>query len=173
MTHSSTSFRPSTTWSTLLLRDAGSAPRRFDPSTPLHEQVLIRSTGTPSSCWLFQGAHDDSGYGCVRFKQTNYRVHVVMYKAAFGDIPDGLHLDHLCRVRDCCNPDHLEAVTLTENSYARSRWVGNGLPRTTHCRRGHEWTEENTYLRPDGDGRQCRACIEIRWRHQAEMARGG
>ena len=96
-----------------------------------------------------------------------------MYEAAFGDIPDGLHLDHLCRVRDCCNPDHLEAVTLTENSYARSRWVGNGLPRTTHCRRGHKWTEENIYRRPDNSYRMCRACIEIRWRRQAEAKKVG
>lgn len=60
-----------------------------------------------------------------------------------------LHVDHRCRNPLCCNPDHLEMVTNAEN---RRR------ARPTHCKRGHELTPENSYIRSNGSGKQCRQC---------------
>lgn len=72
-----------------------------------------------NGCWIFLGARTKAGYGMVgrgRRGEGNVYVHRLMYEAFRGPIPDGLHLDHLCRVRECCNPDHLEAVTQAENN---------------------------------------------------------
>jgi hypothetical protein len=77
-----------------------------------------------------------------------------MYRHLVGPIPAGLDLDHLCLNRRCCNPEHVEPVTRSENvrrELAR-RWAT--LP--THCKNGHEWTPENTVHLPKQ--RRCKAC---------------
>jgi hypothetical protein len=105
------------------------------------------------SCWLWTGMANANGYGMCNRAPTHGRLaaaHRVAYELLVGPIPDGLELDHLCRVRNCVNPTHLEPVTGAEN---RRR---AGLAKT-HCPQGHEYTTENTYLKPTG-GRQCRAC---------------
>jgi hypothetical protein len=68
-----------------------------------------------TGCWIFNGA-TSNGYGIVK-NADGYPsgAHRLMYEAAKGQIPDGLVLDHLCRVPCCVNPDHLEAVTQEEN----------------------------------------------------------
>ena len=80
-------------------------------------------------------------------------VHRLSYEAFKGPIPEGMHIDHLCRVRNCYNPEHLEAVTQAENN----RRMGLVI---THCKRGHEYTEENTIHRKGNNGRRaCRTCV--------------
>ena len=71
-------------------------------------------------CWLWQGQLDDDGYG--RFKTVpqpgtyrTVRAHRWAYQATYGPIPEDLTIDHLCGQRACVRPDHLEAVTHTEN----------------------------------------------------------
>jgi hypothetical protein len=73
-----------------------------------------------------------------------------------GPIPDGLHLDHLCKVRNCVRPSHLEAVTPREN-VMRSDGVASLNARKTHCKRGHPFSGRNLYVRPNGE-RACRKC---------------
>lgn len=68
-----------------------------------------------NGCWRWLGAHVD-GYGTIRHDHRNRVAHRVAYEALVGVIPDGLQLDHLCRTRDCVNPDHLEPVTASENT---------------------------------------------------------
>lgn len=68
-----------------------------------------------TGCWIFTGALN-RGYGRVALTPTRLMyAHRVMYLALVGDIPDGMQLDHLCRVPACCNPLHLEPVTQREN----------------------------------------------------------
>jgi hypothetical protein len=68
-----------------------------------------------------------------------------------GPIPDGLVIDHLCRVRHCVNPAHMEPVTDREN-------VFRGFAAITHCPKGHEYTADNTYIPPSTGSRECRRC---------------
>lgn len=68
-----------------------------------------------ASCWIWQGVQRRNGYGQIMWHPDTYLVHRIAYQALVGDIPDGLELDHLCRNRICCNPEHLEAVTHATN----------------------------------------------------------
>ena len=108
-------------------------------------------------CWLWTGSINESGYGLLiekaGGKQINHRAHRWSYEYHIGPIPDGLVLDHLCRVRRCVNPDHLEPVTDAENIRRGVSWNGS----KTHCKRGHEFTSENTGIQ-NGNHRFCRAC---------------
>lgn len=105
------------------------------------------------TCWLWTGYTSSDNYG--RFNVGNHRpvlAHRFAYALSGGLIPDGLQLDHLCRVRNCVNPDHLEVVTNRENTL---RGLHGQL--ITHCPRGHEYTDVNTRFRKNGH-RVCRTC---------------
>ncbi len=87
---------------------------------PLHERMMKNVSIEPNSgCWLWVGTVDLNGYArfaeVIRGKHYNRIAHRAIYTALIGPIPEGLQLDHLCRVRCCVNPQHLEPVTLQEN----------------------------------------------------------
>jgi hypothetical protein len=68
-----------------------------------------------AGCWLWTGGLDQYGYGKVRIYGRTRGVHRVAYELWVGPVPDGMQLDHRCRVRHCINPEHLEPVTVGEN----------------------------------------------------------
>lgn len=114
-------------------------------------------------CWLWTKTLAD-GYGQF-IADGNRRVgaHIYTYELLVGPVPVGHELDHLCRVRACCNPNHVEPVTDAENK-ARSPLMNMDGPNAnrvkTHCPAGHAYDEANTY-RYRG-GRYCRACKRLR-----------
>jgi hypothetical protein len=67
--------------------------------------------GYDSPCWIWQRARNNKGYGWCQRRGSESLAHRVYYIAEFGPIPDGLELDHRCRVHECVNPRHLEPVT--------------------------------------------------------------
>ena len=89
-------------------------------------------------------------------------AHRVAYEKAYGPIPEGLVIDHLCRNGLCVNPEHLEAVTRKEN-ILRGEGACAQNARKTHCKRGHELIPENLIERSDGR-RDCLLCDRIRRR---------
>ena len=66
-------------------------------------------------CWLWTGSVNSRGYGGIIIDGKYFRAHRIMYEMFKGKIPKGLEVDHLCEVRTCVNPEHLEAVTHSEN----------------------------------------------------------
>lgn len=109
-------------------------------------------------CWLWTGKiNPKTGYGSY----SNSSSHRAAWIFTNGPVPEGLQLDHLCRVRACCNPAHLEPVTRSENQL---RGLGSGLRKpTTHCLRGHEYTPENTYRPPRQNHKVCLECKRTRY----------
>lgn len=118
--------------------------------------------GDDNECWEWAGGHFSEGYGAVVIDGKTRLTHRVAYEKVVGQIPDGLGIDHLCRNRGCCNPSHLEAVT-TRVNVLRGVGVTAENARKTHCIHGHEFTPENTRVRP-GRGRECWTCHRERTR---------
>ena len=114
-----------------------------------------------SGCWIWEGALNPGGYGSVAFNGKTTGAHRVSYILEYGDIPEGLDLDHLCRVRCCVNPRHLEPVSRSENlkrGETGYNLVCEALEKH-YCPVGHPYDEENTYYRKDRPGnRGCKEC---------------
>lgn len=103
-------------------------------------------------CWQWLASLKPEGYGQFRFEGLTVYAHRMAYELEVGPIPNGLDLDHICRNRSCVNPSHLDPVTRKENIHR-----GDAMKLKSHCGSGHEYTNTNTYKRPDGY-RECRAC---------------
>lgn len=106
-------------------------------------------------CWIWQRALTHDGYGFISVNGKLRRAIRVAYEEFIGPIPEGLTLDHGCRVRACVNPFHVTPITNRENVL---KGVGPSAvhARKTHCIRNHEFTPENTIQQKNG--RRCRAC---------------
>ncbi len=137
-------------------------PNNFVNGRTFRERLFSRLIIDPGGCVLWAGATDPKGYGKISMNGRSQLVHRVMYEMFAGPIPDGLQLDHLCRVRHCANVDHLELVTPRVNTL---RGIGVSAVNAvrTHCPEGHAYDEANTYRSPCGD-RYCRACHRERER---------
>lgn len=104
------------------------------PRRPIIDRLLERVTVGDDGCWNASYLNDQ-GYGMVYsggHHSKLLRAHRVTYEHFIGPVPDGLVLDHLCRNRACCNPEHVEPVTQGENT---QRGVQKTLQ--THCKKGH------------------------------------
>jgi len=101
-------------------------------------------------CWLWTGSRDSHGYGHFKRDGRIVRAHRWFYENLVGDIGADLTIDHLCRVKLCVNPDHLEPVTRGEN-------IRRGQKRHV-CKNGHRRFPWNVY---SSNGR-CRICDKER-----------
>ena len=127
-----------------------------------NEALFWNNVHKTDTCWLWTGYINGEGYGEYKSDYLTTRlVHRISYGLDKGHLPN-LPLDHLCRHRNCVNPDHLEPVTSKVNT--RRSNVGLNSSNTTHCPQGHEYTEENTLVY--GGKRVCRACKTARNRQR-------
>lgn len=146
-------------------RSSKSPPRIMCDEVPCRDHLLI------GPCHVFRGSKTKGGYGQIAFNETMIRVHRYVWEREFGQIPDGLLIDHRCRNRACCNVDHLRLVTpkvnVTENAIGNAHQLNAAK---THCKRGHEFTLENTYVWLN-NGRRLRQCRECGRQRQRKLYR--
>lgn len=118
-------------------------------------------------CWVW-GGHTVNGYprsmvpvSLLGARSKTFRLHRLAYAVFKGSVPQGFLIDHLCRNRACCNPEHLELVSDSENQLrgwaAYRRPLGAHRGDSARCKRGHERTTENRA--PRG---QCLICKRTR-----------
>jgi len=113
----------------------------------------------PTGCWLWGGSYFPNGYGQVWSPalQRPTQAHRLVYEFFGEPIPEGLTIDHVCRVRACVNPHHLQVVTQKENIHAPgARCVAKANAAKQVCPEGHPYDAENTYTR--NSKRYCRTC---------------
>ncbi|MFJ1461805.1 HNH endonuclease signature motif containing protein [Nocardia sp. N2S4-5] len=129
-------------------------------TTELPERLAAKiAINESTGCWEWSGCRTASGYGRAWDGKRADWAHRVLYRIARGEIPEGKVLDHLCRVRHCVNPAHLEPVTDRENTV---RGVCPEVTRARHrakkfCKRDHELFGANVYIDRRGH-RVCRTC---------------
>ena len=115
----------------------------------LSSKIIVDSHG----CWLWQGVINNRGYGTTG---RHTYVHRLTYELLVGPIPAGLTLDHLCRVRHCVCPSHLDPVTLRVNQL-RGQSPAAINARRTHCLHGHALADTNLFIDRHGR-RHCKRC---------------
>jgi hypothetical protein len=126
-------------------------------TSPHFQQIRFwNKVDQSEECWIWKGTKQIGGYGVFKIHgKSMQRAHRLAYAWLRGPIPDGLTLDHLCRVTACVNPEHLEPVEMVENVMR-----GGSIPavnaRKTHCKRGHnEWRILSQY----SNGKPRRVCV--------------
>lgn len=137
------------------------------PAAILHRLLLLTHPEPNSGCWLWVGSVSKKGYAKMSVPgRGTASAHRVMVELTRGVIEPGLQVDHLCGVRCCVNPDHLEAVTPLVNT----RRAKNGTANRTHCRRGHPYAGANLLVR--GGKRECHICVRRRWKEFYDRRHG-
>lgn len=119
-----------------------------------------RGDGGADDCWLWTGVKSHDGYGITTHDSTRTYAHRFAWELLVGPIPEGMTLDHLCRVRGCVRaPEHLSVVTIQENM-RRGMGLAAVNARKTHCKYGHPFDEQNTWVGRKGQ-RKCRTCMRL------------
>ncbi len=113
-----------------------------------------------TGCWEWTGSRLWNGYGRLQARGETVLAHRAAYEEWVGPIPEGMNIDHLCRNRGCINPSHLDACTPQENTRRSPLSPAALNAKKTHCKRGHEFTPDNTLLMPryEQPGKISRLC---------------
>lgn len=131
---------------------------------------LNASMREANECWVWVGHKKPDGYGRLSINGRMKYAHRVAYEILVGPVPHGMELDHLCRNTSCVNPAHLEPVTHREN-ILRGVGMGGVNARKTHCKHGHEFTEDNTIILKSSGWRICAICEKVRAKRRNESPR--
>lgn len=138
---------------------------RGPKAKPVAERFESKVSQKPNGCIEWTAGTNGLGYGVFHPNTTGDNkkeyAHRWAYEQKYGEIPEGLHLDHLCRNPSCVNPEHLEPVTPRVNIL---RGISDPAlnAKKTSCHKGHQLTPANVYVNPGTGYRNCRECNRIR-----------
>lgn len=115
-----------------------------------------------ADCWEWTAGRTRQGYGQFWYGGRHVLVHRFSYEIIFGNqLPKGFQLHHRCENPGCVNPNHVVPLTPKQHTH-----VGNSpaalCAKRTHCDNGHEFTKENTYIRPTEGRRRCLICRRVK-----------
>lgn len=127
---------------------------------------IERRVRRTSRCWQWLGETNQHGYGRVKLGDRRFAAHVVVYESERGPVPTGKCLDHLCRNRDCVNPDHLEPVTQREN-ILRGDGIAAHNARKVECEIHRIPLKQTTAKRPQRRCPQCNREYQSGWMRRA------
>ena len=158
-----------------ILAGTGGTTRKASPDMPQARPAVERfqekySVNPDTGCWEWTACLHDGGYGLLNVGGRMVRAHRFSYELHVGPIPDGLVLDHLCRNRACCNPEHLNPCTRGENLHAPDSESPAAVYKArTHCKHGHEYTDDTIYWHRGA--RYCKVCLRNRKREARRQKR--
>lgn len=153
----------------------GRLARRYSLQRDDRDYITARVRVDENGCWIWTAGITREGYGRSSAARVDRLAHRLSFLTFTGTIPSHLQVDHICNVRACVNPEHLQLLTPRENTLRNSGPSALNA-RMTHCRAGHEFTDANTY-RHRGE-RHCRACRaeaarRVRARRLSQLAPAG
>jgi len=136
---------------------------------PAHRPVIERlnekyAIDEETGCWLWTACLDKCGYGKFNMKLPDGRKETLAHRALYflfkGKIPVDKEIDHLCKTRNCVNPEHLEAVTHEVNILRGDYTSNHRNGRKMYCKRGHELKGSNVLINKWKGyiTRKCRTC---------------
>jgi hypothetical protein len=109
------------------------------PDDRLPDRIASKiRVNTDTGCWEWTASIGSHGYGQVHYERKMHTVHRLLYMLLVGPVPEGLQLDHLCRNRPCCNPEHLEIVTHRQNSLRDTGAPAHNAKKIA-CPQGHPY----------------------------------
>ena len=126
------------------------------------ERILKKIQINENECWEWQASTNPEGYGRIRVDYVLQYPHRIMFEYYYGSICPDLTIDHLCRNPSCCNPLHLEQVTMKVNNFRGSSPPSLNAKKE-YCPNGHTLSDDNLYQRPNG-WRECRTCRTEKFR---------
>lgn len=149
-------------------RSCGCANRLGNRRRSEFDRFIEKTRQAEDGCIEWTGGLNGAGYGqfyrggkSSSSETGKGYAHRYAYEHYVGPIPEGMHLDHLCRNRKCCNPEHLEPVTPREN-VLRGVAPAAEHAKKTRCPAGHKYEGDNLYIHPVKRIRYCRTCGRIR-----------
>ena len=119
-------------------------------------KMFLKKIIRKGNCWIWTGNKNDKGYGRFSLNGKPDRAHRIAWRHYHGAIPKKMVIDHICRVRSCVFPGHMEVVSLKEN-ILRGAGITAVYVKRIYCKRGHKLGGENIVT--GSLNRQCYKCV--------------